>query len=220
MKESGIFDITSKLPLLKNITKKSEGYKSAFDDVQDFRVEYLDPSTGEATAEQSEEISTAVISEESLAESKPEILPDVQATPAESVPANRDESEQEADSIEVHESGRFPVIRKIGDVLRILFVAAYRLRAVFLAIPVILLALRLAAYNSEHLPLLVGLDLQSNGEFAKTISRQTAVTMPLFLTGGCLVLTCFSRKPMYPWLISLFSLAIPVLLLLTNMYPA
>jgi hypothetical protein len=98
--------------------------------------------------------------------------------------------------------------------------AAYRLRAVFLAIPVIFLALRLAAYNSEHLPLLVGLNLQSNGEFAKTISRQTAVTMPLFLTGGCLALMCFSRKTLYPWLISLFSLAIPVLLLLTNMYPA
>ena len=111
-------------------------------------------------------------------------------------------------------------LQKIWDVIRILCLAVYRLRSVFMAIPVILVALRLAAYNSEHLPLLVGLDLQSNGEFAKTISRQTAVTMPLFLTGGCLALMCFSRKTLYPWLISLFSLAIPVLLLLTNMYPA
>lgn len=106
------------------------------------------------------------------------------------------------------------------EVFRILFLAAFRLRAVFLAIPVVFVALRLAAYNSEHLPLLVGLDLQSTGEFARTISRQTAVTMPLFLTGGCLVLTCFSRKTLYPWLISVFSLVVPVLLLLTNMYPA
>lgn len=109
---------------------------------------------------------------------------------------------------------------KVFEVIRILCLAVYRLRSLFLAIPVIYLALRLAAYNSEHLPLLVGLDLQSTGEFAKTISRQTAVTIPLILTGGCIVTMFFSRKTLYPWLISLFSLAIPVLLLITNIYPA
>ena len=112
------------------------------------------------------------------------------------------------------------VLRKVWNVLRILALACYRLRAVFLAIPVIIVALRLAAYNSEHLPLLVGLNLQSTGEFAKTISRQTAVTFPLFLTGGCLVLTFLSKKTLYPWLISIFSLVVPILLLITNMYPA
>jgi hypothetical protein len=110
--------------------------------------------------------------------------------------------------------------RKIWDVIRILCLAVYRLRSVFLAIPVILVALRLAAYNSEHLPLLVGLDLQSTGEFAKTISRQTAVTFPMLLTGGCLGLMFLSKKTLYPWLISIFTLVIPVLLLVTNMYPA
>ena len=110
--------------------------------------------------------------------------------------------------------------QKIWDVIRILCLAVYRLRSVFMAIPVILVALRLAAYNSEHLPLLVGLNLQTTGEFAKTISRQTAVTFPLFLTGGCLVLTFLSKKSLYPWLISIFSLAIPIMLLITNMYPA
>lgn len=109
---------------------------------------------------------------------------------------------------------------KFFEVIRILCLAIYRLRALFLAIPVIFAALRLAAYNSEHLPLLVGLDLQSTGEFAKVISRQTAVTMPLLVTGACLALMCFSRKTLYPWLISVFSLAIPVLLLITNTYPA
>lgn len=109
---------------------------------------------------------------------------------------------------------------KVLEVIRILFLAVYRLRSLFLSIPVILAALRLAAYNSEHLPLMVGLDLQTTGEFAKVISRQTAVTMPLMLTGACLVLMCFSRKTLYPWLISVFSLVIPVLLLITNLYPA
>lgn len=111
-------------------------------------------------------------------------------------------------------------LRKIWDVIRILCFALYRLRSIFLAVPVIIVALRLAAYNSEHLPLMVGLDLQTTGEFAKTISREMAVTFPLFLTGGCLVLTFLSKKTLYPWLISVFSLVIPVLLLLTNMYPA
>lgn len=111
-------------------------------------------------------------------------------------------------------------LRKIGDVLRIICLALYRLRSIFLAIPVIFAALRLAAYNSEHLPLLVGLDLQTTGEFARTISRHNAVLFPLALTGGCLVLMAFSKKTLYPWLISVFSLAIPVLLLITNMYPA
>lgn len=110
--------------------------------------------------------------------------------------------------------------QKIWEVIRILCLVLFRLRSVFLAIPVIYVALRLAAYNSEHLPLLVGLNLQTTGEFAKTISRQSAVSGPLFLTGGCLVLTFLSKKTLYPWLISVFTLVIPVLLLITNMYPA
>jgi Na+-driven multidrug efflux pump len=47
-----------------------------------------------------------------------------------------------------------------------------------------------------------------------------AVTFPLMITGACLVLTFLSRKSIYPWLISVFSLVIPVLLLVTNIYPA
>jgi hypothetical protein len=116
--------------------------------------------------------------------------------------------------------GNMDTKSKVLEVIRILCLAIYRLRSLFLAIPVIFLSLRLATYNSEHLPLLVGLDLQTTGEFARTISRQTAVTMPLAITGGCLVLTICSRKPLYPWLISLFSLIIPVMLLFTNLYPA
>lgn len=112
------------------------------------------------------------------------------------------------------------LLQKIWEVVRILCLAAFRLRAVFLSIPVIFAALRLAAYNSEHLPLLVGLNLQTTGEFARTISRQTAVTFPLFLTAGCLGLVFLSKKTLYPWLISVFSLIIPIVLLLTNMYPA
>jgi len=92
----------------------------------------------------------------------------------------------------------------------------FSLRSIFLAVPVVIAALWMASYNSEHLPLLVGINLQTTGEFAKMISRQDAVYFPLMITGGCIGLMFLSRKPIYPWLISLFTLAIPVLLLVTN----
>lgn len=134
---------------------------------------------------------------------------------------NKKESKS-AEAPEMTEQAEENVMQKnqAWEVIRILGLTVYRLRSLFFAIPVVFAALRLAAYNSEHLPLLVGLDLQSTGEFAKVISRQTAVTIPLLITGGCLLLMCFSRKTLYPWLISVFSLAIPVLLLITNTYPA
>ncbi len=109
---------------------------------------------------------------------------------------------------------------RVLEVIRILCLVIWRLRSVFMAIPVGFAALWLASYNSEHLPVLVGINLQTTGEFARHISRQSAVTWPLIITGGCLVMTFLSRKNLYPWLISIFSLAIPVLLLITNMYPA
>ena len=96
----------------------------------------------------------------------------------------------------------------------------YRLRKIVMAIPVIYLAFRLAFYNESHLPVEVGLFLQNNGCFLRMIDRGTAVLMPLFLTLGCLVLMMFSRKAMYAWAISIFSLALPILLLISNIYPA
>ena len=110
-------------------------------------------------------------------------------------------------------TGFWPVVRKIGKII-------YHLRKIVLAVPVVIAALWLAAYNSQHLPAQVGLNLQTTGEFANMIGRGTAVMFPLAITGGCLVLMFCSRKSVYPWLISLFSLAVPVLLLLTNLYPA
>lgn len=108
---------------------------------------------------------------------------------------------------------------KFFSAVSVFFKVLYHLRALFMAIPVVIAALRLAAHNSENLPLQVGINLLSTGEFERTISRSAAVTFPLLITGGCLVLTMLSRKNLYPWLISIFSLAIPVLLYFTNVYP-
>ena len=96
----------------------------------------------------------------------------------------------------------------------------FRLRKVVLAVPVVSVALKLASYNREHLPELVGINLQSSGEFTQMISRDMAVLGPLGLTVACLLLMFCSRKAMYPWAISIFTLVLPLLLLISNLYPA
>lgn len=96
----------------------------------------------------------------------------------------------------------------------------FRLRKVVMAVPVVYAALRLAFYNRANLPEQVGINLQSSGEFAQMISRDIAVMGPLGLTIACLFLMFCSRKAMYPWAISIFTLVLPLLILFSNLYPA
>ena len=110
-------------------------------------------------------------------------------------------------------------VSKTNSIINLIGVWLFRLRKFVLATPVVYYALKLAAYNSEHLPEVVGIDLQSTGEFAQTISRGLAVMGPLGLTLACLLLMFCSRKTMYPWAISIFTLALPLLILLSNVYP-
>lgn len=109
---------------------------------------------------------------------------------------------------------------KVKSVIGVIVMVLYRLRKVFLAVPVIYYALKLARYNMEHLPEIVGVNLQSNGAFADTISRNLAVMGPLGVTAACLVLMLFSRKALMPWAVCVFTLVLPVLILISNMYPA
>ena len=111
------------------------------------------------------------------------------------------------------------VLKKISRVFGLILTWIYRLRGIFLAIPVVYAAMKLASYNMEHLPQVVGINLQSSGAFADTISREFAVYGPLGVTAACLVLMLCSRKVMYPWAISVFTLILPVILLLSNRYP-
>lgn len=96
----------------------------------------------------------------------------------------------------------------------------YHLRKVVMAAPVVYYALKLAMYNSAHLPEAVGINLQPNGEFAMEITRQMAVIGPLGLTGLCLALMFLSRKAMYSWAISIFTLILPLVILISNQYPS
>ena len=96
----------------------------------------------------------------------------------------------------------------------------FRLRKIVMAVPVVIAALRLAHFNRANLPEQVGINLQSSGDFAQMISRDAAVMGPLGLTAACLLLMFCSRKAMYPWAISIFTLALPLLILISNLYPA
>lgn len=109
---------------------------------------------------------------------------------------------------------------KINSLINFIGMLLFRLRKIVLSVPVIYAALKLAIYNRANLPEQVGINLQSSGAFAQMISRDIAVMGPLGLTAACLLLMFCSRKAMYPWAISIFTLALPVLILVTNLYPA
>ena len=112
------------------------------------------------------------------------------------------------------------IFKKIGIVLGQIGKWAYRLRVVLLAIPVGIGAVILAIRNVKLLPEAVGINLLANGEYQWMVSRNVAVMGPLAVTAVCLLLMFCSRKVLYPWLISLFTLVLPLLLWVTNVFPA
>ena len=116
-----------------------------------------------------------------------------------------------------------PVNKGYCAVKRFIYaVAEYivRFRKIIMATPVMIAMAKLAQYSYQKLPEMVGIALQNNGEYAQMISRNTAVLGPVVITSACLVLMFCSRKTVYPWLISIFSLILPILLIVTNVFPA
>ena len=81
-------------------------------------------------------------------------------------------------------------------------------------------ALILALMNLFKLPALVGLGLQGNGEFSFEIIREVAVIGPLAVTAICLLLMFASKRTLTPWMVSVFSLLLPLMILFTNTFPA
>ncbi len=110
-------------------------------------------------------------------------------------------------------------LKKIGAVLRVIGQWIYKLRSVILAIPVVVAAVKLALQNLHRLPPYVGINMQASGEYAMMIERNVAVFVPLLVTAGCLLMMFISRKVLYPWLVSVFSLLLPLLLWVTNVFP-
>ena len=132
-----------------------------------------------------------------------------------------------------------PVLRTIGAVFAAigraiakLWSYIFKLRALFMAIPVAMIVIIEAMINMSRLPDTLeyatnGLDFDATqtlfGPFVMHIeqmSRETAAMGPLMLTAVCLVLTIFSKRTLFPWIISIFTLVVPVLLYLMTQYPA
>ena len=113
-----------------------------------------------------------------------------------------------------------PARSKTCYVLRQIGLWIYRLRSVILAIPVIAAALYLAKECMKALPNRVGLLILENGNYQWMVNKSTAVMLPLLVTGVCLLMMFCSRKVIYPWLISIFSLVLPIVIYITNVFPA
>ena len=120
------------------------------------------------------------------------------------------------------------VFGKIGAVLKAVGTFLFCLRKPVLTVPVVYEALRIARVGLEYLPEQVRiellpeeifLDLTSAGTYALELTKNTVIYGSLMITGVCLLMMWCSRKTIYPWLISLFSLILPIAVLLANIYP-
>ena len=131
-----------------------------------------------------------------------------------------------------------PVFTAIGRFFRILGESffkiglyMYRLRSLLLAAPVAAAALLLALDMRERLPENVEITkITYNPEAADalfgffelsatTISRDAAVFAPLLITAACLLMMMCSKRTLYPFMISIFSLCLPVVIWFFTVYP-
>lgn len=126
----------------------------------------------------------------------------------------------EAENIQPEAKNFKTTLANINSLINFIGMMLFRLRKLVLAVPVGYAAVKLALYNRANLPEQVGINLQSSGAFEQMITKDIAVMGPLGLTAACLLLMFCSRKAMYPWAISVFTLAVPILILFTNLYPA
>lgn len=110
-------------------------------------------------------------------------------------------------------------ICNLGVLLKSNWRLGFELRKVVLSIPVVMAMLAIANECRERLPDMVGINLMATGDFEQLIALETVLGYTTAITVGCLVLMFFSRKTIYPWLISVFSLILPILLIITNTFP-
>ena len=118
-----------------------------------------------------------------------------------------------------------PVLKRIGETCKtvcdkVIVVVKYvmKFKKLFLATPVAAGAVFLALQNMIKLPALVGLFIQSDGEYAVEIVREIAVLGPMAVTAVCLLLMFISKRTLTPWVVSVISLLLPLLILLTNTF--
>ena len=115
-------------------------------------------------------------------------------------------------------SGNF--FQKTGKTAATVWDFLVKFKQFILAIPVVLGAVILAIRNLGALPKKVGFGLQLDGTFDFMVGRGIAVLGPIAITALCLLLMFCSKRVLTPWLVSVFSLALPILLWIINCYPA
>ena len=125
--------------------------------------------------------------------------------------------------------GRF--FKALGEIFYKIGLYMYRLRSLLLAAPIAAAALILAMDNRERLaPTLEITKITYNPEAADalfglfelgsaTISRDTAVFGPAMITAACLLMMMCSKRTLYPFMISVFSLCLPLVIWFFSIYP-
>lgn len=109
-----------------------------------------------------------------------------------------------------------------GNMFVIICSWVYKLRSIFLAVPVLFTAIILAIQNMTRLPETVNLYFPGENILAANlteISREVAVFGPLLVTVLCLVMMFLSRRVTFPWLISVFTLVLPPFIYFITVFP-
>ncbi len=125
--------------------------------------------------------------------------------------------------------GRF--FRAVGKVFYKIGHYLYLMRSLILGAPVAAAAVILADRNMDQLPKMVEVTKMAINTKAQdalfgfleltttTISRDLAVYGPVMLTAVCLLMMIFSKRMMYPFLIALFTLCLPIALYFFSVFP-
>lgn len=148
------------------------------------------------------------------------------------------------DAVSPFNRGVRQVFRAIARTFRNLWKYVFWFRSVILAAPMAVVAVVLAAQNMNRLPEQVSYTkilfytekMPKNFEFLFStdaenalfdifvlsqdfLTRTQAVFMPLAMTAVCIVLMIFSKRMLYPFLIGLLTLAMPIVLYIFTMFP-
>lgn len=108
---------------------------------------------------------------------------------------------------------------KTWSVLKLIGRYVYNFRALIISIPVVVIAIILACRNMAQLPDSVGINLLANGDYSFMVPKIVAVLTPVVITAFCTLLTMCSKRMLYPWIVSIFTLVLPILIWITNVYP-
>ena len=114
--------------------------------------------------------------------------------------------------------GKF--FRKTMDILALIWRYIARFKRLIIAIPVAVGAVYMALWNMDRLPAKVGLGLQLDGTFDYMIPREIAVLGPIAVTALCLLLMFCSKRTLTPWLVSVFTLVLPIWIWIINVFPS